>query len=100
MPSSGTVHMGCDSSNVLYYSRFYPCFELEIVGLRVPLVPHLRHQLWVFQGPLYPELCLVKGSRHRFFYVHMFSRLHTRLCNRKMGTIRSGDGHSIKITTR
>ena len=90
VPATVLVHEGVDPGNVLDQGRFGPRLELEVIRLRMPLIPHLSGYL-VFFLSLHHEGNLPKTLPHRLFTIDMLTKGHREHRDGKMGKIRSAD---------
>ena len=87
MPAAGAVHVGGNGGNIFDDARFFPGFELEVVGFRVTLVTHLCYQFRVFLSGFHHQLHFVKSAGHGFFYKHVFAQSHRHHGNREVRMI-------------
>ena len=75
MPTARVIHVCCDGGNILDNACLFPSLELEVVGLRVPLIAHLSNHT-IFLGRTHHDFDLLEGTCHRFLHIDMFAMCH------------------------
>ena len=97
MPAAPIVHVGGHGRHVLDNASLHPCLELEIVGLGVPLIAHLRGHSRIAACHFHQQLGLLEGAYHGFLQIDVLLVLEGHHGHKEMNVVGHTGCHSIEM---